>query len=144
MRLFQAALDTCLGSPLLARLSVHCLHFHGLCDFEYFFEGTVSEKRTHNEFGCKLGEFCERLGGSHWHTHTHIIGREELAELSPRNSVMAKKHSLRSVFETVLSETVFGPSPIFEEIFTTTMGILGITSLKDKGAGKSPANSSMS
>ena len=41
---------------------------------------------------------------------SHIIGRQELTELSPRNSVRAKK-SLSSVFETVLSETVFGPFP---------------------------------
>ena len=27
MRLFQAALDTCLGSPFFASLSVHGLHF---------------------------------------------------------------------------------------------------------------------
>ena len=27
MRLFQAALDTCLDSPFFASLSVHCLHF---------------------------------------------------------------------------------------------------------------------
>ena len=39
-----------------------------------------------------------------------IICWEELAELFPRNSVGAKS-SLSSVFETVLSETVFGPFP---------------------------------
>ena len=42
-----------------------------------------------------------------WHRHK---GWEELTEFSPRNSVRAK-NSLSSGFETVLSETIFGPSP---------------------------------
>ena len=63
----------------------------------------------------KLGEFCERLGEFAF-AHTHmLIGGEELAELSPRNSVRATS-SLSSVFETVLSETVFGPSPTLGDL----------------------------
>ena len=42
---------------------------------------------------------------------TQIIGGEELTELSPCNLVRATRNSLSSVFETVLSETVFGPFP---------------------------------
>ena len=41
---------------------------------------------------------------------TQIIGWEELTEFAPRNS-MSPKNSLSSAFETVLSETVFGPFP---------------------------------
>ena len=39
-------------------------------------------KRELTEFCTKLGEFCEKL-------HT-VLGREELTELSPQNSVRAK------------------------------------------------------
>ena len=42
-----------------------------------------------------------------------MIGRKELTELSPRNSVRVK-NSQSSVFETVLSETVFGLFPTIE------------------------------
>ena len=66
-------------------------------------------KRDLTEFCSKLGEFCEKL--SEFAFGTQIIGREELTEFSPQSSVRAKKNSLSSVFQTVLPETVFGPSP---------------------------------
>ena len=45
------------------------------------------------------------------HANARLRGAHEVTEFSPRSSVRAK-NSLSSVFETVLSETVFGPSPI--------------------------------
>ena len=41
MRHFQAALDTCLGSPLLACLSVHGLHFTVYAPSNYDFHRDI-------------------------------------------------------------------------------------------------------
>ena len=46
---------------------------------------------------------------------TQIIGWEELTELSP-GTQWGQKISLSSAFETVLSETVFGPFPIYSNL----------------------------
>ena len=63
----------------------------------------------------KLGEFCENKNSvsSHWHTNNRLR-RTHWA--LPRNSVTAENNSLSSVFEAVLSETVFG---LFRNINST-------------------------
>ena len=77
---------------------------------EYCFESTVSEERTH----WVLRQTRWVLRKTRWvRFGTQIIGWEELTELAPRNSVSPEKLSLSSVFETVLSETVFSPFPRF-------------------------------
>ena len=79
---------------------------------EYCFESTVSEKRTHwasLSSGANSVSSAKNSVSSLWHTNnrlrgTHWVSSPELNE--------PQKNSLSSVFETVLSETVFGPSPI--------------------------------
>ena len=78
---------------------------------EYCFESTVSEKRTHwasVSFRANSVSSAKNSVSSLWHTNnrlrgTHWAPSPELGE--------GKKNSLSSVFETVLSETVFGPCP---------------------------------
>ena len=62
------------------------------------------------EFWGKLGEFCEKLGEFAL-AHKYKAERNSLSSL-PRTRC-GPKNSLSSVFETVLSETIFGPFPIF-------------------------------
>ena len=62
------------------------------------------QKRELTEFWGKLCEFGEKLGEFALAYKDRLRGT---TKLSPRNSVCAK-NSLSSVFETVLSETVFG------------------------------------
>ena len=67
----------------------------GIMFREYCFEEENSLSLT--EFYGKLNEFCRKSVSSLWHAN-------KSTELSPRSSLTA-------VFETVLSETVFGPFP---------------------------------
>ena len=68
----------------------------------------------------QLGQFCTKLSEFSKNTRSVNIGPEvvvgqELLELSPGNSVRAKKNSPSSEFEAVLSETVFSSSPKWRE-----------------------------
>ena len=48
MRLFQAALDTCLGSPFFASLSIHGLHFTVYAPSKLFLKSIYRNKFGHN------------------------------------------------------------------------------------------------
>ena len=61
MRLFRAALDTCLNSPLFASLSVHGLHFTA-CVLSNTVSRVLFRERELTEFCGKLGEFPVKLG----------------------------------------------------------------------------------
>ena len=92
MRLFQASLDTCLGSPLFASLSVHGLHFtvyaaSKLADFlvPVYFGGRL---RSSN-FGGKAGGVP-----SWWFRHQGLVPEEVALQLAqPR---VAKVHETDS------------------------------------------------
>ena len=56
-----------------------------------------------------LGEFCEKLGEFAL-AHKYLAERNSLSSLP--GTQWAQKNSLSSVFETVLSETVFGAFPM--------------------------------
>ena len=68
----------------------------------------LSRKRELAEFCGKLGEFCEKLG-------EFALAHKQKAERSSLSSLPGTRRgsniSLSSVFETALSETVFGPFP---------------------------------
>ena len=53
MRLFQAALDTCLDSPLLASLSVHGLHFTVYAASNYGPRNYYKKKIAEGSCNCK-------------------------------------------------------------------------------------------
>ena len=74
---------------------------------EYCFESTVSEERSH-----WVLQLTQRiLRRTRWvRFGTQITGWKELTEFSP-GARWGPENSLSSVFETVLSETAFGPSP---------------------------------
>ena len=72
------------------------------------------QKRELTEFLGKLTDFLQKK--NRWVRFcTQITGWEELTELSPRNSARATNLTEFGVFETVLSETVFG---LFPKIFS--------------------------
>ena len=66
-------------------------------------------ERELTEFCGKLGEFCEKLGA-------FAFARKKKAERNSLSSLpgarRGPKNSLSSVFESLPSETVFGPSPL--------------------------------
>ena len=73
---------------------------------EYCFKSTVREREL-TEFCVKLGEFCKKRGElAVPHTNNRPRGAHQAR--SPELG-KALKNSQSSVFETVLSETVFGP-----------------------------------
>ena len=81
---------------------------------EYCVESTVSEKKTKPEphwvFGANSASSARNSVNSLCHTNNGLRGTHWILS---RNLVRAK-NSLSSVFETVLSDTVFGPSPTQE------------------------------
>ena len=75
---------------------------------ECCFKSTVLKERTHRVLRQALWVSAKDSVSSFWHTHATL---KELTELSLPGTRWGPKNSLSSVFEAVLSETLFSPPP---------------------------------
>ena len=73
----------------------------------YFHCRLAVSERELTEFCGKLGEFCDKLGEFAL-ADNQLVGWEELTLSSLPGTRQGQQNSLSSMFETVLSETVFG------------------------------------